>query len=134
MSARSVIVDFMKHRATACVVMVALLGGCSFLVTHNPAAPPADPDCVTGVFPPIVDIFIAVSALVGAGLSHGGGALGEEEVGPEVGFIIGGTAAVGSAVWGFIHTKHCRDGYATYKPVTPLPPPPPGYQPTPFPQ
>jgi hypothetical protein len=115
----------------ALAISLLLVGGCSFLMTGAPAAPPAPPDCVRSRFPPIADLGLAFVAVIGTEVSAGVGELGDGKTssGGLAFFIPVLGVATASAIYGFVRTSQCRDAYGARvgAPMyAPPPPPPPG--------
>lgn len=119
----------------AAVILVLVLGGCSFLMTGPPAAPPAPPQCNRSRFPPIADIGIAFFGLIGTEISAGTGSLGERSDTGLAIFIPVLAVAAASSVYGFVRTGQCRQAYAARAAAPSYPPPPavPGPYPPPAP-
>jgi hypothetical protein len=119
----------------AVAISMVLVAGCSFLVTSAPAAPPAAPDCVGSVFPPIADIGLAFGALIGTEISAGLGDLGDDKASSSgLGFFVPALAvAAASSIYGFVRTSQCRNAYEA-RANTPIYAPPAAAVPGPYPQ
>jgi len=108
----------------AAVVSILLLGGCSFLMSGPPAAPPAPPQCNPSRFPPIADIGIAFFGLIGTEISAGVGSFGDRsDTGLAIFVPVMAVAAV-SSVYGFVRTGQCNQAYAARAAAASYPPPP----------
>jgi hypothetical protein len=123
----------------AVAIVMLLCGGCSFLATSAPAAPPAPPDCVRSRFPPIADIGLAFFGLIGTELSAGLGEVGDDKASSSgLAFFVPVLAvATASSIYGFVRTSQCRDAYESrvgapgYAPPAPPPGVPGPYPPPP---